>query len=629
MKPQLGDTLFNRYTLVTLLRDVPYLQAWKATDRVLARECQLFIVTDPAAIESVSSMATAVGRKAGVNPVLQFRKAGQAAMLVTQIEQGLSLHEYLLGKASGTFSFEAIRTVIGEAAGIASGLQEPRLSVDTIRISTSGVELADAPLASLLVDTTRPKTGEAAKEEEQLPVEQLAIRQLAFVMAALVMRAPALSIDQVDLHAMPDDLPPEFKVIMARGLELPDEAGNASEPMLTLGELTALLGEWTPLGKLSGHDLAVPGESGNGSIAMAALVEADSKFKPVSLPDDVVTREKLRNLTIDHAPTEAEAAEHADRVVARQNREAFESLPADPVIDVNEPRSLWHLAAGATGGPLGSGTPTGDIPLPERRSQRQQPTVAIPRAAIGSDLDATIPGDASSDLFHEFSFQTYPSPAPMPNTFGPGEETTRIPIMTENQPTMALDMSAIRSELPARPEGASAHGATASGASGAVAPGASGAAPSFPPHAMDDSTIVTGDAERTSRTGNVESYVMSPVGQLPPSFVPRPAQSVEESSEPDDNLSDHRLFGNVRITVAVITVAVVLIAAALTVALVTFHNNSNSGNKGDDANQWPEQNLNDVPFGDSGSQKKTSTNAHGAAADDIVLVDVTAAYYRR
>lgn len=625
MKPQLGDTLFNRYTLVTPLRDVSTLQAWKATDRVLARECQLFILSDSSRIEDIASLATAVGRKQGVTPVLQFRKAGDTAVLVTQMEQGLSLAEYLRGLASGTCSYEAIRTIIGEAAGIAAGLQEPRLNVDTIRISTNGVEIADAPIARLLAEPTHAPEG--------MPVEQLAIRQLALVMASLVMRAPELDIDHVDMNAMSADLPPEFKVIMSRGLELDDEHGTASEPMLTLGELTALLGEWTPLQDLSDVDLAVPSEAGNASIATAALLDTDPDFTPATLPDNVVTREKLRNLTIDHAPTEAEAAEHADRVVARQNREAFESLPADPVIAVRGPRSLWHLAAGESTIPS-NGPSTGDVPLPQRRDGRQQPTVAIPRAALQRDLDATVPGDPS-DLFHEFSFQTYPTPVPTPDTLGPGEETTRIPIMTDaNQQTMALDVAAMRHEMAAHQHDASQAPAQpdAAGANGQAT------APAFPPAGVDDATIVAADAPVAANgyahAGNAQSYVASDLGQLPPSFVPRPAQQSDETSPTDDDLSKHRLFGNVRITAVVITVAVVLIAAALTIALVTFHNNnSNPADKGENSNQWPDQNLDDVPFGsDEGTQKQSSQNggstSAGEGASFIKFIDVTDAFQR-
>ena len=45
MKPQLGDTISNRYVLVSPLREETGLQVWKASDHVLARDCQLFIVS--------------------------------------------------------------------------------------------------------------------------------------------------------------------------------------------------------------------------------------------------------------------------------------------------------------------------------------------------------------------------------------------------------------------------------------------------------------------------------------------------------------------------------------------------------------------------------------------------------
>ena len=80
MKPQLGDTIINRYTLVSLLRDEPGLQAWKANDRVRARDCQLFIVTDAdAALDLTDSLVAALcDRRAGVggDGLLRVARAG-------------------------------------------------------------------------------------------------------------------------------------------------------------------------------------------------------------------------------------------------------------------------------------------------------------------------------------------------------------------------------------------------------------------------------------------------------------------------------------------------------------------------------------------------------------------------
>ena len=65
MKPQLGDTILNRYTLVSSLREEPGIQAWKANDRVLAKDCQLFIITDRSAFAAIDKLA---GRIAATRP---------------------------------------------------------------------------------------------------------------------------------------------------------------------------------------------------------------------------------------------------------------------------------------------------------------------------------------------------------------------------------------------------------------------------------------------------------------------------------------------------------------------------------------------------------------------------------
>ena len=58
MKPQLGDTISNRYVLVSPLREETGLQVWKASDHVLARDCQLFIVNNRKALQDVNATAS-------------------------------------------------------------------------------------------------------------------------------------------------------------------------------------------------------------------------------------------------------------------------------------------------------------------------------------------------------------------------------------------------------------------------------------------------------------------------------------------------------------------------------------------------------------------------------------------
>ena len=57
MKPQLGDTILNRYTLVSSLREDLAFRHRKANDRVLAKDCQLFIITDRSAFAAIDKLA--------------------------------------------------------------------------------------------------------------------------------------------------------------------------------------------------------------------------------------------------------------------------------------------------------------------------------------------------------------------------------------------------------------------------------------------------------------------------------------------------------------------------------------------------------------------------------------------
>ena len=58
MKPQLGDTVIGRYTLVSSLRESDGLSAWIANDRMLAQSCQLFIITDTSVLPQINEAAS-------------------------------------------------------------------------------------------------------------------------------------------------------------------------------------------------------------------------------------------------------------------------------------------------------------------------------------------------------------------------------------------------------------------------------------------------------------------------------------------------------------------------------------------------------------------------------------------
>ena len=224
--------------------------------------------------------------------------------------------------------------------------------------------------------------------------EPLTIRQLAAVLYALVTKTPSDADTVFDMRQVGEEVPSEFRVIISRGLGLSD--GDARiEPMMSLSEIIALLGEWTPLRELSDRDLALPNDAGEGSIATVSLRHVDGR-QLVQLPSEVVSRQKLRDLTIAHAPEEAsnkEAMEKGGENLAKLASAAGKSSS-----------NLWQKFH--TDGESG-------------QSQKYR----------------------SADLFNDFSFQTDSVSVNMV----PGEMTTHIPsASTGNLPTQAFDVSAFR-----------------------------------------------------------------------------------------------------------------------------------------------------------------------------------------
>ena len=166
MKPQLGDTISNRYVLVSPLREETGLQVWKASDHVLARDCQLFIVNNRKALQDVNATASmlAISHDAHFTQVLQLQHVGEVALVITQLDAGMSLSEYLT-QSSKPLSFTAIRSILGEVVEALHVLQKDNLthfsiSTDTVRLTRNGIEIADAPVSIMLADTSRVQSVE-------------------------------------------------------------------------------------------------------------------------------------------------------------------------------------------------------------------------------------------------------------------------------------------------------------------------------------------------------------------------------------------------------------------------------------------------------------------------------------
>ena len=297
MKPQLGDTILNRYTLVSSLREEPGIQAWKANDRVLAKDCQLFIITDRSAFAAIDKLAgrIAATRPDRVIPILKYRMESDVLLIVMPVDSGQCLTDYMVDTAK-PLSYSAIRSIIGECADVLreviadtpSGIV---ITTDTVRVTTSGVQIADAPCATMLADTS-------ATDLRTDGPERYAIRQLAALLYTLLTRTPSQATPHhpIPCVPLPQDTPGEFRVICKRGLAL-SEPDDHTLPMAALVELDALLGNWKPLSELSDADIALPSVESDCSITKAILKPAN-ETDIVPIPSTLINSSSLPELSI-------------------------------------------------------------------------------------------------------------------------------------------------------------------------------------------------------------------------------------------------------------------------------------------------------------------------------------------
>ena len=296
MKPQLGDTISNRYVLVSPLREETGLQVWKASDHVLARDCQLFIVNSRKALQDVNATASmlAISHDAHFTQVLQLQHVGEVALVITQLDAGMSLSEYLT-QSSKPLSFTAIRSILGEVVEALHVLQKDNLthfsiSTDTVRLTRNGIEIADAPVSIMLADTSRVQSVENQ--------EQLAIRQVASLLYSLLTRTPSTLSTNYHLDAISPNVPMEFRVICKRGLDLKEKDGFPTVPMATIAELEALLGDYEPLAKLNGPDIALPSADSECSIVNVPLLQILEQ-DAIALPDTLAETGSIPEMTFE------------------------------------------------------------------------------------------------------------------------------------------------------------------------------------------------------------------------------------------------------------------------------------------------------------------------------------------
>lgn len=386
MRPQLGDTIINRYVLVSPLCEEQGLQVWKATDQILDQECQLFIILDASAVGEADTAASVIAASTEhrCTPILHIHHEDNALIIVTEPDTGVSLAEYLDGGQFGTLGYDAIRSIIGDTAYTVrhlmdNGVVHHAISANTVRVSTSGIQLADTPVSMMIADSVAYAGSSSA--------EELAICQLSALLYRLLThrRYEAAS----DMEALPEDTPYEFRLICSRGLRIGDEA-----PLASIPEFMALLNTWVTVPELGDQHLPLPTATGQASVQRLMI-----------RPTDVEHLIPLPNLVTSHpAATEPDVTTDGTSAEHQSSAAAVAAATANPV------KSLWDKGRTILAEGIDSGHhhPTDSDNLFGTQYPVQEP--------VGNER-LTIPLDVSSVRAEPAS---------------PFEETSRIPVIDDN-----------------------------------------------------------------------------------------------------------------------------------------------------------------------------------------------------
>ncbi|MDF7663097.1 hypothetical protein PT282_00150 [Bifidobacterium sp. ESL0763] len=646
MKPQLGDIISNRYTLVSLLRSVPGLEAWKVNDRMLARDCQIFIVTDRtvfAGFEAISS-SLVLSRNTHFTKVNQMKHSGEVPLLITRLDEGLSLNAYLGGESKRKLDYEAMRSIVGETATalqflLDDDLEFNALSTDIVRITPAGVQIADAPLVGLLKNT--------AKTPKMAP-EEIAVHQIAALLYAMVTGQRTGAINGYDLSALGEKVPEEFHVICERGLTVSYSNDKPTIPMVSLAELIALLGDWKPVAELDKSEIDLPSVDGPASISRVALRRSD-RAAIVAFPEGLVQSQAQFRASKGAGAGAAVAGAAMAGGNANRGRKGTAGHGDDG--NANVDRNGGNAVNGKSNGSQGQGArnvnnanrpgdrgQTASVPMANGDGRAAAPAGNASQANGDNDANAGTASNASNESQahqpadksrkwwgkprnHEHkparrddaSMDLHDlTAAEMADVFKSFDSTADDSIFpdfaqspdmgTTTNPTMQFDFStrvgdgAPEDDLDEQEVNSHQFEAT-------------GRIPMMDENGME---ILPGD--ESARALEAEREAIEEANPVtPPSFTPK--SSPAPRKEPKD-IADARLFGRFTTKMVAIVAVVVLIVAALGVAVYALSNKPGKDHSSSVSNPWPDMNVDKVPFGGDADSNGSNGGNGGSKSGD-------------
>lgn len=612
MEPRLGDIVLSRYVLVSLLRNEAGLQVWQANDRILTQDCQLFIVRDSRFLPEVNTIASTLvlSRSRKFTQVLQLQHHDSLALIVTALDRGVTVNDYLARK-DAPLSYEAIRTIVAETAQalsrlLTNNITHHSISSDTVRVTTTGVELADTPVSPLLEDITQQQD---AKNKQKQSIEHTATRQLASLLYTLLTRTSSRIQAHFDSSLLPEDTPSEFRMICNRSLS----SNENIIPMASIAELMALLGSYTPLSKLTEKDIELDGITSAASISNVRLKSAkDEVILP--LPEDL-----------------AQSEEQFDAQLIEQNNGKNINLDEDSSLISNDTSGngsakLSHSFknAGRTLGSLlkrNSGSSNkSDAENDFEDDSNTNTDIDFHDIAAAEMANILAPTDLDTDdaIFPTLSasYKHFPDSATSRNIFdratAPKSQPPK-PDISETSVSGSFDFehllaeNAQHTELMSRPQSLTSEGES-TGRVPVVDTNGRFVAPG------EESARALRDELRDSQD---EDSVSSNSPSLPPSFQPREhAENVHKQKQGSQNgnntIADAKIWWGLSTKVIAIGAVSLLLIVGLALALHGLFGSHESADNFGNNSSWDSTSLENVPFGSQGilPQEKHAAKKH-------------------
>lgn len=586
MIPAIGDTINNRYTLIALYRSEPGLSAWLANDHTLVRDCQLFIISDSSKLAKVNAIASslALSRDSHFTHVLHLQKQSGVSIIVTETDAGISLHELLSNTSHSPLGIEAMRTITGETVLAADSLRKVSLnhqaiSTHIIRLTSTAITLADAPVSPLL--TTAVKRSSFNESDESLAVRQ--IGAVLYEMITKTSYSPNSDPEAIrrTFAAYHDTIPVEFISICTRALGIPQEDGTIPVPLFTLQELLALLGTWQKPSELGSDQLDLPSKQAAASIESATLAPVEPR-NIVDIPDSLVAEDasdQVHAQQSDQSPWRANQLLFAGAdAVEEINSDSPNFLSAFESSFQNSVDQLDHVDAG-----FGTGLTSDELATarPTEAMRVTHPTQSLSGEAEGASENA----------------QTSTLGTPKPGTSAPSSSGS-VPDSSSGT-TAGSEIP-----LPSPQELAAAGAATTSAQQGSTSAASAGAS---------SATSTTDAAEPVSGDDEDAGEVTAIIQPIPPTFAPAVEKERLEEAQAKtaqrkkarkngEKTPKRRNFGrNTAIVIAGIALVGALIWAISAVGLTPRSSTANS-------NGWTVD-VNNTPLPDGSMPKTTDSNS--------------------